>query len=143
MGRGIDDALIRLMRDQPRNILRFQLIAFHQLGADIGHALDGKLENGLSFLVDIMLFGRYRLVRRWPQGATGLHMEMVTTAAIAFQDAVQHAITVVIRFQQDPAGAITKNDTGRPVAVVDNAAHLVRSYDDDLFEPPALDIHRP
>src|SRR5579859_5525501 len=69
-------------------------------------------------------------------------MQMGPAAAITPEDAVQHSITLRIGLQQYPAGAIAKNDTGGPIGIIDNAAHLIGAKHNDLPATAALDIHR-
>ena len=141
VGGCVNDTLVGLMGDQPADIVRGEVVAFHEFGTDVGHAFDGEFENGLSFLVDIVFLGGNRLVGRWVPGAAAFHVEVGAAAAVAFEDAVENAEAFVIGFQEHAAGAVAEDDAGGSVAVVDDAAHFISADNDYLFVAAAFDIH--
>src|SRR5579872_2367336 len=130
------------MWDKPGDVIRFELIPFQELSADVGHAFYGKFENSLTFLVDIVFLSGNGLVAGGFQRPAGLHMQVGPSAPVALQDAIQHAVTVVVGFQEHPAGAVAENNAGGTIAVIHYAAHFVGPYYYYLFEPAALDVHR-
>src|SRR6185312_2715623 len=138
----VDDPLVGLVRDEPGDVICRQVIAFHQLRADIGHPFDGKLEDSLAFLVDVVFLCRHGFVGRGVPGTASFHMQMGAAAAVAPEDAVQYAVPFVIRFEQDAAGAVAEDDTGGAVAIVHDTAHFVATDDHHLFKAPAFDVHR-
>src|ERR1700733_12853723 len=88
-----------------------------------------------------MLFGGDRLVGGWLERTAGFHVQMRTAAAIASENAVQDPISFVIGFEQHATCAIAEDDTGGTVAVIYDAAHLIRADHDDFFVAAAFDIH--
>src|SRR5690606_30249077 len=82
-GRGVYDALVGLMGNQPCDLVSGKVVLLHDLRADVGHIDHGELEYSRSFLIDVMELCVYGLMRCRHSASAGLHVEKLHACAIA------------------------------------------------------------
>ena len=120
------------MRHQPIDHVGTQIVARHDLGRDLGHARDGVLVDRRTFLMHVV----QTLVDRFGAGrhaaAAGLLVQMDPAGAIGLDHRVHDAVAAVVGLKQHAARAVTEQDAGRAIGVIDDRRHLVGADHDHL-----------
>ena len=139
-----NDPLVRLVRNEAAQIpSRYPVASQHSLRR-LRHLANRKLVNRLPILVHKMHLCCDRLRRRRMQAPAARHIQRRGTRSIDLMVVVdQSDLAVFARLQQHRTRAIAKDHASRPVRVVDDRAHHIRSNHQHLLVHPALNQLRP
>ena len=130
--RGVNDAKVGLVGNEPRHIVCGQLIAFHHFKTDVGHVGHRCFEYGLSILVDEVLLGIHGVMAGRSQRTACRHAQEVATCPVGVELAVHDAAFIVL-LQKHGTGPVAKQHASRTVGVVNDGAHFVRADNDDIL----------
>src|SRR5688572_604110 len=137
---GVDDPLVRLVRDEEGDLLVREALLGEQLGRDVGHRLHGDLERLVPLHLDVreLLRELGRVVRRTVRAAAR-HADEVGVVAVRLHDASEDAVVALRRLEDDGAGAVAEEDARRAVGPVHDAREDLSADDEDVLRLARLD----
>src|SRR5262249_25577438 len=140
IGGGGDNALVGLMRNKSSDVTSLQPIALQKFLAEFRLLTNGKLENRLAILMDVMHFLLDRLVRGRVQASSPRHVEETAAGTVNFMQEIDQTDRVVVsRFEEYAAAAISENDAGSSIGVVNDRRHPIGPNDQHFPMCPGSD----
>ena len=136
----LNDSQVCLMGHKPVDIFNREVIAFHYGKRRREHIAHGVFINHASFLIDIMLAGINGLVRGRERGAARLHEQIVESASINVEFAVDHTKILICGFYQNSRSRVSEERTGCPILIIGHAAHFLSAYHNHFFIKSGFDI---
>src|SRR5665213_1995340 len=121
---GVDDAPVRLVRDQPGDVLPRDVRAGERDVGRLDHLGDGEAKDLTAVHHDLVAFGRDVVgADRGGGGTADLDVEVLRIRTVGTELRGQERV-LFARFEHDRARAVAEQDRGRTIVVVDDAREL-------------------
>ncbi len=131
LGRGVQDTLIRLVRDDHRYIVWGKPVAVQHCLNALHHLRHRELEHDTAVLLQKMLARRNGGCTGRQETTSGGHEEIVAAASVHLVMKVEEAVAGLPRFQEHGSCSITEQHGCGPVERIDDGTHQISPDNDD------------